>query len=167
MTGDSSKSNYSSSREQQVEFRRRTDQVQHLVIVFQMCRPIWQRWFDAAVLAGAIPVQPKDYVRDPAAFTVAKWIPPKWDWVDPLKDRKAEQVAVQEGWKARSDVIEAEGEDPEATDARIQADRKREIALGLDFRPVAERVNVNVAADVPDLDEALTDAADRGQTASA
>ena len=112
VTGDTSKSNYSSSRREDVEFRRRIDQVQHLVLVFQMCRPVLRRWMDTAVLAGSIPVSLREYTREPAAFCDAKWIPPRWAWVDPWKDRKAEQIAVEQGWKSRSDVIEAEGEDP-------------------------------------------------------
>jgi hypothetical protein len=54
-----------------------------------------------------------------------KWIPPKWDWIDPLKDRQAEKLAVDNGWKSRDDVIEAEGYDPEETDARIRASQDR------------------------------------------
>jgi capsid protein len=68
-----------------------------------------------------------------------KWIPPKWEWVDPWKDRKAEELAQDNGWKSRSDIIEAEGYDPEETDARIKADRDREEKLGLDFRPVEDK----------------------------
>ncbi len=35
------------------EFRRRIQQVQHNQIVFQLCRPVWNRWLDMAVLSGA------------------------------------------------------------------------------------------------------------------
>jgi lambda family phage portal protein len=134
ITNDMSKSNYSSSRESQVSNRRRMDQFQHMVLVFQMCRPIWQRWFQAAVLAQAIPIPLGKFLRDKQNYLDVKWIPPKWDWVDPWKDRKAEALAVENGWKSRSDVIEAEGYDPEEVDARIAADRIREQRLGLDFR---------------------------------
>jgi len=155
VTFDTSKSNYSSSREAQVEFRRRIDQVQHLVLVFQMCRPIWQRFMTAAVMAGALPIRPAAFLASPRDFTAAKWIPPKWDWVDPLKDRKAEQIACQEGWKSRSDVIEEEGNEPEETDRRIQADRRREVAMELAFRPVTIRENVNIGAEAEDPDDAV------------
>lgn len=164
VTADSSKSNYSSSREQQVEFRRRIDQVQHLVLVFQMCRPIWQRWLQTAVLSGALPIKPADYLAAPHNYEAVKWIPPKWDWVDPLKDRKAEQLALDMGVKARSDVIEEEGEEPEETDRRIQADRMRELSMDLGFRPVTIRENVNIGAEAITPDEAIDAARDGGQT---
>jgi capsid protein len=66
-----------------------------------------------------------------------KWIPPKWDWVDPLKDRKAEIEAVEAGLKSRSDVIESEGYDAEEVDRRIAADHAREQELGLKFGQAA------------------------------
>jgi len=164
VTGDTSKSNYSSSRESQVEFRRRIDQVQHLVLVFQMCRPIWIRWMETAVMAGAIPITPRAFVLTRTAFLAVKWIAPKWDWVDPWKDRKAEQLALEMGVKSRSDAIEAEGEEPEANDLRIQADRRREIAMDLGFRPVTIRENVNIGAQAATPDEAVKAARDGGDT---
>ena len=68
--------------------------------------------------------------RNPAPYLAVKWIPPKWDWVDPLKDRKAEIEAIEAGLKSRSDVIESEGYDAEEVDRRIAADHAREEDLG-------------------------------------
>jgi capsid protein len=81
------------------------------------------------MLAGALNLP--GFARDPAPYQTVKWIPPRWEWVDPLKDRKAEREAVAAGFKARSDVIEGEGYDPEEVDTRIAADREREKRLGL------------------------------------
>ena len=162
-TGDTSKSNYSSSREQQVEFRRRIDQVQNLVFVFQLCRPVWKRWMETAIIAGAVPISPRDYAKAPADILDVKWIAPKWEWVDPWKDRKAQQLAVQEGWLSRDDAIEAEGDEPEDTDKRIKAAQDREQEMGLTFRPIQERVNVNLAATAIDPDAAVEAADERGR----
>lgn len=133
VTGDMTKVNYSSSRTALLEFRRRIEALQHSVLVHQLCRPVWERWLATAVLAGTLDLS--GYARDPAPYRAVKWIPPRWEWVDPLKDRKAEREAVDAGFKARSDVIEAEGYDPEEVDARIAADRTREKRLGLAFAP--------------------------------
>jgi capsid protein len=73
------------------------------------------------------------FASDPARYMAVKWIPPKWDWVDPLKDRKAEIEAIDAGLKSRSDVIESEGYDAEEVDRRIAADHAREEELGLKF----------------------------------
>lgn len=137
VTSDVGRANYSSLRASQVEHRRRMDQFQHATLVFQMCRPIWVRWFETAVLAGAIPdVTPQMFRRDKAGMCAAKWIPPRWEWVDPLKDMQAEKLAVDAGWVSRSDVIESQGYDPEEVDTRIRQDKDREAKLGLSFPPM-------------------------------
>lgn len=133
MTGDLKQANYGSIRAGLVDFRRRVEAIQHSVMVFQFCRPVWQRWLEAAVLAQAIAIGPADYLTRRAELRRVKWITPAWPWIDPLKDRQAEKLAVDNGYKARSDVIEAEGSDPEETDARIKADKDRADSLGLVF----------------------------------
>ena len=99
--------------------------------MFQLCRPVWRRWLRDAVLAGALELP--GFAERPAPYLAVKWIPPKWDWVDPLKDRKAEIEAIDAGLKSRSDVIESEGYDAEEVDRRIAADHAREKELGLSF----------------------------------
>jgi lambda family phage portal protein len=134
-TSDLRRANYSSLRGSIVEYRRKLEQMQHNTIVFQMCMPIWKRWLDTAVLAQAVDLAPAQYLAGIKAFQRAKWIPQRNDWVDPLKDRQAEKLAVDAGFKSRSDVVEAEGSDPEENDNRIAADKARAEALGLDFSP--------------------------------
>jgi len=103
LTGDLTGVNYSSIRAGLLEFRRRCEQFQHQVIVFQMCRPIWRAWIDAAVLAGALPAGDGNYD--------VKWIPPGFAWVDPLKDIKAAETAVKNGWKTNQQISEDYGGD--------------------------------------------------------
>ena len=132
-TSDLRRANYSSLRGSIVEYRRKLEQFQHNIIVFQMCLPIWRRWLDTAVLADALPIDSTIYLSEKTEYQRVRWIPQRNDWVDPLKDRQAEKLAVDFGFKSRSDVIEAEGNDPEENDQRIKADQDRAEALGLEF----------------------------------
>lgn len=129
VTGDLKAANYSSIRAGTVEFRRRLDQFQHATLIYQFCRPVWKRWIETAVLSGALNFP--GFSRDPAKYAAVKWITPKWEWVDPLKDRQAEKIAQECGWKAPSDIIEAEGYDVDETYRRIAADQQRADALGI------------------------------------
>jgi lambda family phage portal protein len=131
MTGDLRQANYGSIRAGLVEFRRRVTALQHGVMVHQLCRPVWTWWMDGLAFLGTLPMSRTAYMRERAANLRAKYIPPRWDWVDPLKDRQAEKLAVDNGFKARSDVQEEEGYDPEETDDRILADQNRAETLGL------------------------------------
>jgi lambda family phage portal protein len=140
LTGDLTGVNYSSIRAGLLEFRRRCEQFQHQVIVFQMCRPIWRSWLKAAVLSGAL--------SNAAAGTDAKWIPSGFAWVDPLKDIKAQIMAVRAGFKSRAEVVSEQGYDAEAIDREIAADNARADELGLEYDSDA-RKETNEASAAP------------------
>jgi lambda family phage portal protein len=127
LTGDLTGVNYSSIRAGLLEFRRRCEQFQHQVMVFQMCRPIWRAWINAAVGSGALP-----HASDLAPYYDVKWIPPGFAWVDPLKDIKAQIMAVRAGFKSRAEVVSEQGYDAEEIDREIAADNARADALGLE-----------------------------------
>ena len=128
VTGDVRQANYSSLRAELVEFRRRIGQLQHGVIVHQFCRPVWRRWLETAGLAGRL-----DIADMPAARAV-QWIPPRWDWVDPLKDIQAQVLAMEAGITSRRKVVEATGYDIEEVDLENAADAARAADLGLTYR---------------------------------
>jgi len=128
VTGDVRQANYSSLRAELVEFRRRIGQLQHGVIAHQLCRPIWARWLETVHLAGRL-----DFA-DPVAARMVQWIPPRWDWVDPLKDIQAQVLAMEAGITSRRKVVEATGYDVEEVDRENAADAARTKALGLSYR---------------------------------
>ena len=128
VTGDVRQANYSSLRAELVEFRRRVQQLQHGVIAHQLCRPVWARWLETAQLAGRLDLP------DPAAARMVQWIPPRWDWVDPLKDIQAQVLAMEAGITSRRKVVEATGYDIEEVDRENAADAARATGLGLRYR---------------------------------
>ncbi len=141
LTGDLEKVNYSSIRAGLLEFRRRCEQFQHQVMVFQFCRPVWRAWIEAAVFAGEISA--RDYARNRNQYLDVEWRPPSWDWVDPLKDMNAEMVAVRAGFKPRSAVINEMGYDEEDVDRQIAADNARADSLGLTFDTDPRKTTAN------------------------
>ena len=130
LTGDYEKVTYSSARAAILEFRRRCETFQHLVMVYQFCRPVLKAFVEAAVLAGI--VDARDYKRRPKAYLDVEWSPPKWPWVDPLKDIQAEVLAINNLLKSRSQSIkETSGSDRESLDLEIQSDQQSEKQKGL------------------------------------
>ena len=132
LSNDGAKGNFSNSRLSLIEFRRRVSAWQHSVMVFQMCRPVWARFMDTAVLSGALRLP--GYDRRRAEYLACNWLPTKWDWVDPLKDANAEIAQIEAGLKSRTQAIAERGYDAEQVDAEIARERDRERRLGLDFR---------------------------------
>lgn len=103
--------------------------LQHNVIVFQFCRPIWNRWLELAVLSEELRIDEK-VVK---AVKEVKWIPQGFDWVDPLKDQQAQQMTVRNGFKSRAEVVSEMGYDVEEIDQEIVEDQKRANSLNLMF----------------------------------
>lgn len=132
LTGDVARGNFANSRLSLMEFRRRVSSWQHSVMVYQMCLPVWQRWMDMAILAGALKLP--SYERRRAEYQACSWLPTRWDWVDPLKDTDAELAQIAAGLKSRTQAVSERGYDAEVLDQEIAAERARERKLKLDFR---------------------------------
>jgi lambda family phage portal protein len=143
MTGDRRQANYGSDRGALIHFRRKIEALQNHVMIFQFCRPIWKRWFKEAVLARAIPISATAYLATPKTFDRVKWQPPRWDWIDPYKDLQAEKLAVDSGFKARSDVIESMGGDREEVDTKIAGDQASAEEKGIAFIQLAASIIVS------------------------
>jgi len=127
VTGDVRQANYSSLRAELVEFRRRIGQLQHGVLAHQFCRPVWTRWLETAALSGALDLP------DMAKAKPVHWIPPRWDWVDPLKDIQAQLLGINAGLMSRRKAVEATGYDIEEIDRENAADAERAASLGLTY----------------------------------
>jgi len=135
LSNDMLKANYSNSRLALLEFRRRIEAYQHSVMVWQICRRVWARWLDTAVVSGVLALP--DYEQQRRTWLGCSWLPPKWDWVDPLKDARAEIEQIEAGLKSRTQALAERGYDADQVDAEIAADRARERQLGLSFASVA------------------------------
>jgi capsid protein len=95
-----------------------------------------------AVLTGELPA--RDFDADPAAYLGCSWLPPKFDYVDPMKDVQAEILAIDAGLKSRSQAISERGYDAEQVDAEIAADKARTDTLGLRVgAPVPDKENIS------------------------
>ncbi|GFQ71081.1 phage portal protein, lambda family [Trichonephila clavata] len=127
LTGDLTGVNYSSIRAGLIEFRRRCGMLQHNIMVFQFCRPVWDRWIELALLSGELDIGEEWTKKE------VKWIAQGFDWVDPLKDQQAQQMAVRNGFKSRSEVVSELGYDIEEIDQEIAEDQRRASELGLNF----------------------------------
>jgi lambda family phage portal protein len=121
--------NYSSIRAGLLEFRRACEQFQYAVLVQQGCQPIMKHWMDEAVLAGKLKLP--GYFEDPYPYQQVAWVPPGWEWVDPLKEAQAAQMDVRNGFTSRSMVVRARGLDPNQVDQQSSQERKRANDLGV------------------------------------
>lgn len=132
-TGDLTNVNFSSMRAGRIPFKKRIEQFQYLQLVPQALQRIWE-WFVAdALLRGSVAL-PRGASRTVAAYSRLRWMGPKWEYVNPLQDVQADVAAVDNLLVPRSDVISANGEDPEETDDRIAEEQRREGKLNIKRR---------------------------------
>jgi lambda family phage portal protein len=125
---DMSQINFSSARTAIIAFRRRIEAWQDH-FAFQMLRPVYRRWLTVELLSGRVTAPMNE------STLRHKWIAPKGQWLDPLKDAQAEALAIASGLTSRREAVAARGIDVESLDAEIAADRAREARLGISFAP--------------------------------
>jgi lambda family phage portal protein len=132
LTGDYSEVTYSSARAAMIEFRRQMTRTQHQLVIHQFCRPIWNKWLEAAVMSGRITLPSGMTMR---AASKARWVTPGWGQVDPQKSIAAQVAAIRAGIMSRDQAIAEQGIDPEELDAEIARGNARQKDHGLNFDP--------------------------------
>lgn len=130
LTGDLTGVNYSSIRAGLLEFRRAMEQWQHAVLVFQFCRPVWNRWLDAAILNGTLDIPVGDYMKNRHLYRLVEWRPQGWGWVDPEKEIRALVLAIRAGLMSREQAIAGFGYTAEQIDKAISEENQRTDDLG-------------------------------------
>jgi lambda family phage portal protein len=111
LTGDLSQVNYSSIRAGIVEFRRIVEAIQWQVVIPVFCQPVWDWFIEAAFVAGLVPV-PKVPV---------KWSPPRFEYLNPLDDARADLMMMRMGATSLPRVVGRQGEDLDDILAEIAA----------------------------------------------
>lgn len=122
ITGDVSKSNFSSSRMGWIEFSRNVQHWQFNVLVPTLCTTVFEWFLDGAILKG--------YFSDKIDVSVS-WTPPRREMIDPYKETQAQLAAVRAGFTSQSEVIRENGNNPEEVYAEMADDAERQKKLGL------------------------------------
>ena len=99
---DYSKTSYSSSRLELINFYKHIEALQNNLIIPSLCEPIFQWFLEALELTGVS-----------TASIRASWARPKRDFVDPVQEIEAYERAVKSGFLSHSDVLKEMGRDPD------------------------------------------------------
>jgi lambda family phage portal protein len=131
--------NFSSIRAGVLEDREVWKALQEWMIE-AFCRPVYERWLTIQLAMGTITVPGKDGAPKPLnpareeKYRQVSWQPRRWAWVDPLKDMKANELAIKLGLASRSQLIREQGLEPEEVWKEIQRENELLAALGLEFK---------------------------------
>lgn len=72
-----------------------------------LCEVVYPQWLSMGLLSGAIGLPMSRYSK----FLADEWQGRGFDWVDPLKDVQADELAVRNGWKTNGQVSKRLGGD--------------------------------------------------------
>jgi len=119
---DYSQVNFASARASIIQDNKRFDAEQiHMVTYF--LKPVFSEWLEANILAGNIPgLSAARYYQDEDEFK-SYWIPPKRDWVDPLKDIRAFEKDLELNAATLTEYLGSKGKDIDD----VLEERKEEI----------------------------------------
>ncbi len=150
-SGDHRGSNFSRSRSAKIDVRALQDAYQWATFIPIICQGIWKWWWEAAILGGSF----EEFGIDSRRFAVESrelmrvtWIPPRREWVDPLKDAQAVIKLIEAGLMSRSQAIRELGWDPEALDDERADDAQRE-----KDRTLSSSTQASATDEPPDPDE--------------
>jgi lambda family phage portal protein len=128
VTKDFSRTNYSSARAALLQAYKFFKKRQHWFAA-HMCQPTWASVLEEAYLKnkfGDIPFYEFYYY-----FTNALWMPDGWEWVDPLKEARAEEVELKNGTTTLSEIYSKKGQDWEEALEQRAKEKKKMKELGI------------------------------------
>jgi lambda family phage portal protein len=121
ISGDYSKTNYSSSRLSLLNSRDRFKVLQ-VAMASKFIRLVYLTWLDMAVVGGVLNFA--DYELRPERYQSVKWQFRGWAWVDPYKEVQATLAALAGGLTTLTKVAAEQGEDFEEMVKTIARERE-------------------------------------------
>lgn len=147
LAADLSDVNYSSLREGKLDERDVWSGLQQWVIdgLLERLYPEWMKW---ALTTDALSLPARNVQR----WQDHEWQPRGWDWVDPLKDIQASEVAIALGVTSRTRICAERGVDFEEVLSELAAEQALAEAFGVTLEreptpPAARRDDDGTAAD--------------------
>lgn len=143
LSGDLEGVNYSSIRAGVLEDREIFKGLQNWFIRC-FVRPVYEEWLSIEHAAGRIRIAPRGggapirLGRPVEEYLPAHFQGRRWAWVDPQKDGYANQLAIQQRLKSRSQIIREQGDDPDEVFRACAQDEAKLKELGLTAIEVEE-----------------------------
>lgn len=105
---DMSQVNYSSARQGLLEDQR-TYAILQKFLIEHFCYEVYTEFLISAVLAKQLDI--KDFWKNKRRYLKHEWISPGWSWIDPLKEVKANEAALNTGQDTLSRICAERGMD--------------------------------------------------------
>jgi len=153
---DYSKVNFASSRASLIQDNKRFDTEQdHFEEM--VLDSIYETWLEVEILKGT--VKASGFEKDPVKWVKPKWIMPKRDLVDPLKEITATEKEIKLNLTCETDVANSRGEDYEEILKKKQKEIELKVQYGVpDYTLIEDESDDTNDSGKTDLDENITGA---------
>ena len=133
--------NFSSIRSGVLEERQNWRVIQKWMID-HFHQEVYTAWLPYAILNGQLGTIPQQRIEK---FANPNWQPRGWEWVDPLKDAKANLEELKMGTKSRADILADKGKDIEEVFDQLREENELAKSVGIDINAVdfIEEIDVN------------------------
>lgn len=150
---DYSKVNFASSRASLLQDFKRFDHEQTHLVDY-ILNDVYKAWLEVEILSGRI--KASGYEKDVYKWLKPKWIMPKRDLVDPLKEISAIEKKIKMGITCETDVANANGEDYEEILKKKANEIKLKAKYGVpDYTLIPEEDDENSSGET-DLDKQMS-----------
>jgi lambda family phage portal protein len=117
-------------RAMMLEIGRMIESLQYLMVVQQLCKPVWRRFVSTAILTGKWTppegAKPRDYMR-------VEWVAPARGHIHPVQEITAIAESIKAGTFSRKRAAALLGDDVEKIDLENARDQARAEKLGLRY----------------------------------
>ena len=143
--------NYSSIRSGTLEERDNWRRLQRWFSE-SFCEPLYADWLYMLLLTKKVPYAISDFKK----YHKAKWHGRTWDWVDPLRDQKANLAGLSAGLITRTELAAERGQDFEEIVEQLKYELEVMKANGLDMLVLTPSPAIRTAHDEEDMEEITT-----------
>ncbi len=148
---DFSRVNYASSRASLLQDYKRFDYEQAHLAEYVL-NEVFEAWLEIEVMAGRVKLPAVRFFTDRAKFLNYKWVWPKRDWVDPLKDISAIEKEIALGITTTTDIAAGRGEDFKQNVSVKAEENKILEEYGVALGTISEQISVNDEGEVTSID---------------
>lgn len=146
LSGDLGEASYGSQRQGSL-YERDHWMLKQAWFVEKYCRRIFAEWLDLFLLTGLTNLPYSKFSK----FNAPLFQPRRWQWIDPLKDTQAGELAVKNMFKTRSEITAEQGRDFYEVGDRLAAEeayiKKKGLVVPQVDKAIVQQENQNGTED--------------------
>lgn len=148
LSGDLTQASYGSQRQGSL-YERDHWMLRQAWFIQNFCLKVFEEWLDLFLLSGVSSLPYSKFQK----FNSPLFQPRRWQWIDPLKDTQAGELAVKNMFKTRSEITAEQGRDFYDVVDQLAAEKAYIESKGLTVAQVDTAVQQQTKEVVPDSNE--------------